>query len=410
MSFDSVQVHAENLSKVFHLYTRPGDRLKQMLWGGRRHYGRAFEALKDVSFQLHRGEVLGLIGRNGAGKSTLLQMICGTLTPTAGRVQVKGRVAALLELGAGFNQDFTGRENIYLNGAVLGLTREEIDQRYDEIVEFSGIRSFIDQPVKTYSSGMYVRLAFSIATSIDPDILVIDEALSVGDGEFSRKSFDRIMNLKKRGATILFCSHSLYQIEAMCDQAIWLDEGKQKMLGRPAEVVLAYQEGLASQAESAARFSGTDRPGPDRKAVTSTGVASLQSIVMDCDGQQGRELRAMSGSSVLSFEVQFASDPALPAPALAVSIDNAELRLVTSAISLEQGAIERDAQGNGRVLITFPNLPLLKGRYSFSFYLTCENGIHFYDLILHGFYVMVDQESLEQGVFRIPREWSISAV
>jgi lipopolysaccharide transport system ATP-binding protein len=226
-------IQARHLGKAFQLYERPIDRLKQMLMRGRRRYYKEFAALHDVSFELQKGEVLGLVGRNGAGKSTLLQLICGTLTPSGGQVAVHGRVAALLELGAGFNQEFSGKENIYLNASILGLSKEEIDERYEAIVEFSGIADFIHQPVKTYSSGMYVRLAFSIATSVDPDILVIDEALSVGDGAFARKSFDRIMRLKEKGATILFCSHSIYQIEALCTKALWLDKGVVKLTGDP---------------------------------------------------------------------------------------------------------------------------------------------------------------------------------
>jgi len=182
-----------------------------------------------VSFEIAKGDVIGILGVNGAGKSTLLQLVCGTLTATHGEVLVKGRIAALLELGAGFNPEFTGRENVFMSAAIMGLTQDEVTARFEDIVEFSGIRDFIDQPVKTYSSGMYVRLAFSVATHVDPDILVIDEALSVGDGHFARKSFDRIMALKARGCTILFCSHSIYQLEALCQQALWLDQGQVKL-------------------------------------------------------------------------------------------------------------------------------------------------------------------------------------
>ena len=203
-------IRANQLGKEFALFEKPIDRLKQYFFMGRRQYGRRFQALSDISFSLPKGQVLGLVGDNGAGKSTLLQIVCKTLMPTSGSVEIHGRVAALLELGAGFNSEFSGRENIYLNASVLGLTLNEINERYESIVEFSGIREFIEQPVKTYSSGMYVRLAFSVATCVDPDILVIDEALSVGDGAFARKSFDRIMELKSSGTTILFCSHSMY--------------------------------------------------------------------------------------------------------------------------------------------------------------------------------------------------------
>lgn len=395
MSSSEFAIRADRLGKVYRLYDRPVDRLKQMLSRGRRRYGREFHALDDVSFELKRGEVLGLVGRNGAGKSTLLQLICGTLTPSTGSVVVNGRIAALLELGAGFNPDFSGRENVYLNASVLGLSREEIDARYDAIVAFSGIGEFIHQPVRTYSSGMYVRLAFAIATSVDPEILVVDEALSVGDGEFARKSFDRIMQLKDGGATILFCSHSMYQIESICDQVAWLEQGRLRLLGHPAHVVTAYQAALAEVGDAVVR--GANAP--------PRGHARFGMITLACDGDEGAHLKARSGASDLIARVRFSSDPSLPPPAVAVTFDNAELRLVASAISLETGEVARDADGNGEVSIRFPALPLLKGRYSLSFYLTCERGLHFYDAAPHQHTVDVEQASHEQGIFHIPRQW-----
>ena len=246
---NNIAIRVNKLSKCYQLYNQPSDRLKQFLWRGKRQFFREFWALHDVSFEVGKGEVLGIIGRNGAGKSTLLQLLCGTLTPTSGNVEVHGRIAALLELGAGFNPDFTGRENVFMSGAILGLSPKEIEDRYEDIVDFSGIRDFIDQPVKTYSSGMYVRLAFSVATSVDPDILIVDEALSVGDGEFARKSFDRIRAMKEAGKTILFCSHSLYQVEAFCDRVLWLDHGHVKLCGDPQDVVQSYGMLLAGDAQ-----------------------------------------------------------------------------------------------------------------------------------------------------------------
>lgn len=248
MSSEQLAVSVQDLGKRFILYEKPMHRLCEMLpWCKR--YGREFVALENISFQLPRGQVLGLIGKNGAGKSTLLQLICGTLRPSSGSVTVNGRIAALLELGAGFNPEFTGRENVYMNASILGLEKAEIDRRYDDIVAFSGLQEFIDQPVKTYSSGMYVRLAFSIATSVEPDILIIDEALSVGDGAFARKSFDRIMDLKAAGATIIFCSHSMYHIEAICDQALWLERGRMVKMGKPDAVARLYGESLLPSSE-----------------------------------------------------------------------------------------------------------------------------------------------------------------
>ena len=231
-------IHAHNLGKFYSLYKQPGDRLKQLLWGRWRNksnpYFRDFWALENVNFSIKSGEVVGIVGRNGAGKSTLLQMVCGTLAPSTGDLEVKGRVAALLELGAGFSPDFTGLENIRMNAAILGLSQTQVEDRLEDILAFADIGEFIRQPVKTYSTGMYMRLAFAVATSVEPDILVIDEALSVGDGAFARKSFDRIMSMKAAGKTILFCSHSMYQVEALCSRAMWIEAGTLRMMGSAA--------------------------------------------------------------------------------------------------------------------------------------------------------------------------------
>src|SRR5439155_24116074 len=233
MFSEEIAVRVSDLSKCYHIYDRPPDRLKQsvlpklqrLIRKPPRQYYREFWALKDVSFEVKKGESVGIIGRNGSGKSTLLQLICGTLSPTSGSVETNGRVAALLELGAGFNPEFTGRENVYMNGAVLGLSQEEIDARFDDIAAFADIGDFIDQPVKTYSSGMYVRLAFAVSINVDPKILVVDEALAVGDELFQRKCYSRIENIKDSGATILLVTHSATPVAQMCAQALLLDRG-----------------------------------------------------------------------------------------------------------------------------------------------------------------------------------------
>ncbi|MDD3192692.1 MAG: ABC transporter ATP-binding protein [Oscillospiraceae bacterium] len=200
-----------------------------------------FWALKDVSFQVHPGEVLGIIGRNGAGKSTILKVISGILKPTSGSVEVHGNIVPMLELGSGFDFDLTGRENIYLNGAILGYPRKFLDQKYDEIVAFSELGEFIEMPIRNYSSGMMMRLAFSIATVVNPEILIVDEILAVGDEAFQRKSRQRMLELMSGGTTVLFVSHSLDQIREMCDRVVWLDHGQIKMIGKAQEVCDAYQ-------------------------------------------------------------------------------------------------------------------------------------------------------------------------
>lgn len=241
-----VAISVQNVSKCFRQYGKPIDRLKEMLLPGKKH-GQEFWALRDISFDIYRGETFGIIGRNGAGKSTLLQLICGTLQPTSGIVQVYGRVAALLELGAGFNPEFSGRDNVYMNGAILGLSRAEVDKRFDQIAAFADIGSFIDQPVKTYSSGMYVRLAFASAIHVEPDILIVDEALAVGDIFFQQKCFRHLEKLRDQGTSIIFVSHDTQAVVKLCDRAIILQNGYLKHEGTPADMAAKYMELYYSQ-------------------------------------------------------------------------------------------------------------------------------------------------------------------
>lgn len=243
-------IRVKGLHKRFPVYSKPHHRLFQMFSpsSAKSRWFREFHALTGVDFEIHRGETVAIVGRNGSGKSTLLQVICGTLSPTEGSVEVNGRIAALLELGAGFNPEFTGRENVYLNGTVLGLTRAEIDARFDEITAFADIGEFIEQPVKSYSSGMYVRLAFSVAIHVMPDILVVDEALSVGDEAFQRKCFARIEKIRDAGATVLFVSHAPSTVLELCNRAILLDRGELLAMGSPKHVISRYQKMLYAPA------------------------------------------------------------------------------------------------------------------------------------------------------------------
>ena len=243
----SIAIKVENLSKCYHIYATPRDRLKQfvlprlqrLVGQQSKQYFRGFWALKDMSFEVKKGETVGIIGRNGSGKSTLLQMICGTLNPTSGSVQTNGRIAALLELGSGFNREFTGRDNVYMNATVLGLSKEKIDARFDDIIAFADIGDFIEQPVKTYSSGMTVRLAFAVIAHVDADILVIDEALSVGDAFFNQKCMRFLRKFMEKG-TVLFVSHNTGAVINFCQRAIWLDKGFSKYQGEPKEAAQMY--------------------------------------------------------------------------------------------------------------------------------------------------------------------------
>jgi len=240
LSAREISIEARGLTKVYEVYARPRDRLRQMLWRGRRRFYEEFVAVRDVDLDVARGETVGIVGRNGSGKSTLLRMICGTLSCTAGTLQVRGRVAPILALGAGFNPEFTGRENVVVNAAILGMPDAQVRERLGEIAAFADIGPFFDRPVKSYSSGMYSRLAFAVAIHADPDILVVDEILAVGDEAFNRKCFARIESIKRAGAAILFVSHSPNMIVELCDRAVLMEGGERVLTADPKTVLARY--------------------------------------------------------------------------------------------------------------------------------------------------------------------------
>lgn len=389
-------IRLRNVSKVYTNYVHGVDRLWEILTHQPRH--QAFEALRPLDLTITHGQVVGIIGNNGAGKSTLLKLIAGTLQPTQGQCEITGRVAALLELGSGFHPEMTGEENVYLNGAMMGLSIDQIKALYSEIVAFAGISAFMKQPVKTYSSGMFVRLAFAVATCVEPDILIVDEALSVGDGAFARKSFNRIMQFKQAEKTILFCSHALYQVEAICDRVIWLEQGQLKLDGTPSGVVNAYKESMATDQNAA-------QEAPVFKVVE--GTAQLTQVTVSIDGVTGPTLEVFSRQSELSLAIAFTSDPNLPSPSLGLLIKGADGRIVTSAGSQHDGLlIQRDRQGQAKVKVQFPKLALLRGEYWVDVYLLCENAIHVYDHAQTVAMLQVRQRGLEQGIVSLPRQWA----
>ena len=399
-----VVVRLQGLGKSYRVYARPVDRLLQMMpWNKNRQLYREYHALQGVDLQINRGDVIGLVGQNGAGKSTVLQIICGTLEASSGEVFASGKIAALLELGSGFNPEFTGRENVYMSAAIGGMERSEIESKFEGIVDFSGIRDFIDQPVKTYSSGMLVRLAFAVATSVDPDLLVIDEALSVGDGAFARKSFDRIMSLKQRGCTIIFCSHSLYQVEVLCNKVAWLEHGRLKAFGEPAGVINAYQrtlDGVETVSQGVSETCAANQP----NASSGSGrIVSVRSFTDD--GQEG-DLNIITDQSDVSVEIHFIIDTALPRPTIGVLITDDQLKNITSNGSLYDGyPVQVDANGNGRACLTYTKFGLRQGSYYVHAFLMCENAIHIYDSV-QASVIHVTQTGSELGIVSLPKSWS----
>jgi lipopolysaccharide transport system ATP-binding protein len=321
-------VEFQGVSKSYAIYDAPGDRLKELLTLNRVKRHRDFWALHDVSFQVKRGETFCIVGENGSGKSTLLQMVAGILHPTSGTVGIDGRVSALLELGAGFNPEFSGRDNVYLNGSILGLTTRQIDERYNDIAAFAEIGSFLDQPVKTYSSGMVVRLAFAVAINVDPEILLVDEALAVGDIYFRQRCMRKVHELRQRGITILFVSHAVSDVKAIGDRVLWLDHGRMIDVGEPDRVVSKYLAAMTEKDSTYLRLKSAADPQPRRGGPVQApeivetipnidhrfgdGRAEIMGIaVLD---EQGRNLPILEPSSriVVRISVRATADVALP--------------------------------------------------------------------------------------------------
>lgn len=303
--FSESAIKIQGLGKCYYIYERPEDRLKKMIVPRLQKviglkpsaYGKEFWAVKNISFAIRKGETVGIVGRNGSGKSTILQMICGTVNPTCGKVEAHGRIAALLELGSGFNPEFTGRENVYLNSSILGMAKEEIDSKLDAILTFADIGDFINQPIKTYSSGMIVRLAFAVAINADPQILIIDEALSVGDELFQRKCFSRIEEIKKNGATILFVSHSAQTVIELCDTVKLIDDGELIADGKPKNIVSLYHKLLYAS--------------PEKRAEIRGGIKDLTEKPSEKSSTLSPELDAPDIADLESYDPNFLSQSAL---------------------------------------------------------------------------------------------------
>lgn len=294
-------ISVRNVSKCFEMYDTPRDRLRQFFASNGRKYYREFWALNEISFDVARGETVGILGRNGGGKSTLLQIIAGTMSPTSGEVKVNGLLAALLELGAGFNPDFTGRENVFLNGAVLGFTREEIERKFPEIEAFADIGEHMEQPVRTYSSGMYVRLAFAVQACVDPQVLIVDEALSVGDEKFQRKCYDYIEGLRARGCAILIVTHATSTVEKFCQRAVLLHKGNLHGIGEANAIIDQYHALLYSDEKAYLRYVNSESV---QEAVSALPVA----------GGPGEEVSVSTGDDAQAFESKVEFGDRTPVP------------------------------------------------------------------------------------------------
>jgi lipopolysaccharide transport system ATP-binding protein len=381
------------VTKDYPVFRSPRERLMSLLKPGTPSPKRIFRALDDVSLKVPKGETMGIIGRNGAGKSTLLQILCGTVTPTSGEVTIRGRFAALLELGAGFNPDFNGRENVYLNASLLGLSKREIDERLEDIKAFADIGDFFDRPVKTYSSGMYVRLAFAVAIHTEPDVLIIDEALSVGDIRFQMKCLERIEALRSRGATILFVSHSMEQIKRFCQTAIWMEGGRVKLSGEASQVADRFRDheiggGEQMQAAVEGRIVEHAVPAYLREvAVSSEFMAPFEPLTVDI----GYEIRDehiegfLLGVAIKGMDGQHIFGP------------NTHLEKVSVPV----------VRGTHRVSYHIPSMPLLAGTYRLDVGLFTDKGLVCLDYLSDVARFTVSSPYFSEGVVYISHEWRV---
>lgn len=371
-------IQVQHLTKMYKLYEKPSDRLKESLGLSRKKKYREHYALQDVNFDIEEGECVGIIGTNGSGKSTILKIITGVLSPTEGEVKVNGRISALLELGAGFNMEYTGLENIYLNGTMIGFTEEEIDARLDDILAFADIGDFVHQPVKMYSSGMFVRLAFAVAINIDPEILIVDEALSVGDVFFQAKCYHKFEEFKKQGKTILFVSHDLSSISKYCDKVVLLNKGKMLAEGNPKEMVDMYKQLLVNQdpvkqgseeAASSGKETENWRAGfqvnPDTLEYGDKQAEIVDFVVLDSKGRQSNTIEKGSSFSI-KMKVRF--HETIQQPIMAFTFKNIQGTEITGTNTLFEKAEVKCAEAGKECVVTFSQeMNLQGGEYLLSF-------------------------------------------
>ncbi len=407
-----VAVSVRDVSKCFRLYRgRRVSTVKDLfVRGGRAGLfgGEELWALRGVSLDVPRGQMLGIVGANGSGKSTLLKLVAGILKPTAGTIRVAGRVSALIELGAGFHPEFTGRENVYVSGILLGLSRAEVRARFDEIVAFAGLEPFIDNPVKTYSSGMYMRLGFAIAVTVDPDVLLIDEVLAVGDEAFQHKCVAKIQEFKARGKTILLVSHDLGAVERLCDAAVWLDGGVLRAEGATRAVIDRYRAEVA-RGEAAALAERHEAAAEAAREGTARrwGTREVEITEVRIEGADGRERHLVQSGEPLRVVLRYAATTRVPEPVFGIKVTRAD-GVCCYASNTEIDGVEIAAvEGKGEVTVEFPRLDLLEGEYLLDVAVHARDYTRVYDYHCQLYPLAVRSAVKDSGVFRPAHRWVV---
>ena len=392
-------LEVRNLTKSFRLHSEKNNSLKQLIAGKKRNKFEDFTALKDVTFDVKEAEVFGIIGQNGSGKSTLLKCMAGILQPNSGSVHVKKRMSALLELGAGFHPELSGRDNVFLNAAILGMSRREIASRFDEIVDFSGLENFIDAPVKTYSTGMYIRLAFAVAINVDPQLLIIDEILAVGDVTFQQKCMEKFVDFRNEGRTIILVTHAMNSVKDMCDRAIWLKHGVITGEGDPAELVEAYTEMMLG--DRSRNEDGSTRRG--------SGELQIERVEMFTGDSQTPVKRFRTNDDV-RLRLHYRAEKSVSKPVFGFEIEHLGGATVTSPCTRDVGLLPDSIAGEGYVDIAMSSVALLPGTYDLHTTVTDFNRQHEYD-VLHvamRFDVMSGKPYETGGLVTMRPSWTIS--
>ncbi|MBE1274788.1 ABC transporter ATP-binding protein [Enterovibrio baiacu] len=392
MSCSEIAIEAKNLTKSYRLYARPIDRLRQLMSRGQKKYYKEFTALDGVSFEIDKGDSVGVLGHNGAGKSTLLQLVTGTLTPTSGDITTKGRIAALLELGAGFNPEFTGKENVYMNAAILGLSKAEIDEIYEDILNFAEIGDFIDRPVKTYSSGMYVRLAFSVAVHIVPEVLIVDEALAVGDIRFQMKCIKHMEELKGRGTTILFVSHSPEQVKRFCNKALWIEKGKIKSFGSSNDICNQYKESMSLSKKQSEK----------KERDNNTGLSSLPAKIISTTISKNSIKVGEPIEISIDYEIV---DERLDDVLVGVAVYKANREYIFGANTYLDRFKIPSGKGIHTVTYAIRNMPLLPANFVFDVGLFTDKSLVNIDYITNAEEFEVYDDYNSEGLVHIDHEW-----
>ena len=395
---NEVVLEVSHVTKSFRLHSERTNSLKQLVAGKGRNKFDEFTALKDISFEVREGEVFGVIGHNGSGKSTLLKCMAGILQPNQGHVRVNRPMSALLELGAGFHPELSGRDNVFLNAAILGMGRREIASRFDEIVEFSGLENFIDSPVKTYSTGMYVRLAFAVAINVDPQLLIIDEILAVGDVTFQQKCMEKFVDFRNEGRTIVLVTHAMNSVRDMCDRAAWLEHGRLVDMGDPAELVEAYTE----------RMLGDRGLRPDGSTRRGSGEAVVDRVEMFVGDGESPVKRFRTGDTV-RLRLHYQCEQTIQRPVFAFQIEALGGAMLTGPSTRDVGLIPASISGSGHVDVVLDNIALLPGTYDIHTAISDFNRQHTYDH-LHvalRFDVMAGRTQESGGVITLRPTWQL---